>query len=82
MCYHGQTSNLMFFSLSANDPMDAMRSVVKRAFCPRPKPIHIKPQGHERVICDSPNRQRALLPQFVTGLMGATCKRCRERYQT
>lgn len=48
--------------------------------CIRPEPIHIKPRGSVRVTCDSPSRTRERFPAFVDQLMGATCKRCRERY--
>lgn len=44
------------------------------------EPVHIKPVGAANVICDSPSRVRTKAPAFVTNLMGATCKRCRERF--
>lgn len=47
--------------------------------CPSNRPIHIKPLG-EKVSCDSPRRVRMQAPQHVSGLIGATCQRCRHRY--
>lgn len=51
--------------------------------CPEVPIVHIKPRGHETVLCDSrSNRERVLAPFFVSSgdIHAETCKRCREMW--
>lgn len=60
------------------------RSTSIRQLCPKAGPVHIRPRGADRILCADgdgvPDIDRNTAPAFVTGLMGATCERCRKRF--